>query len=402
MDATGSKGELHQAGIESPGENDQATLDALRGVLVAHLRANSSRVEKAIIARVLDVSAVANDDPEGFDGLREFASGSIDAIARVIEQGANWTPSLSPAGAARVRYAARNGIALDTIMQAYYSISTALLGLLVEEIAELPPETLPYMMGIQSQHGHRLMGAITAEYESEIARLDRSPAKRIARCVEKLLAGEPADAAELGYDLELWHLGVIALGPKAELFARGLAERLGCRLLFLARSDKTGWFWLGAKRAVPFAELERSVLAGTDKSVSLAVGEPREGADGWQVTHREAQTALAIVLRKPQRLTRCSDVVLPAAVLRDEEMSRFLVDAYLKPLDECRDAEALCETLRAYVSHDCNAASAAASLGVDRHTVQRRLRRVEQVIDRPLDACRAELEVALRIDGLSR
>ena len=383
----------------SPAGDDQAdSLDALRGLLVDLLRARSQDVERAIVAKGLDIEPVVNASPEGHAGLQAFARSGVDVLAAAIEGGPDWTPGLSPAALAQIRFWARNDVPLDAVMRGFYSVTSTLLEFLSEEIADLPPGALPYLAGIQAQHGGRLMEAIATEYEGEVARLDRSPAKRVA----KLLEGESVDASELGYELDAWHLGAVAVGPKSELLARELAEKLGCQLLFVPHAAETAWLWLGARRAVPFAELERSVRSGARTDVSLAVGESREGADGWRLTHQEAQTALAVMLRKPQRLTRCSDVVLSAAVMRDEEMRRFLVEAYLRPLKECRDGDVLRETLRTYVSLDYNAASTAATLGVDPHTVQRRLRRIEAAIGRPLDSCRAELDIALRVEQLTQ
>ena len=48
----------------------------------------------------------------------------------------------------------------------------------------------------------------------------------------------------------------------------------------------------------------------------------------------------------------------------------------------------------------CNAATAAAALRVDRHTVERRLNSIETRLGRSLHTCRAELEVALRLEEL--
>lgn len=88
-------------------------------------------------------------------------------------------------------------------------------------------------------------------------------------------------------------------------------------------------------------------------------------------------------------------------MLKDGQAARFLLDAYLGPLQARRDGEILTKTLRTYFSARCNAASAAAALEVNRHTVLRRLRKVEGCIGRPLDACRAEMETALRVEQLS-
>lgn len=67
------------------------------------------------------------------------------------------------------------------------------------------------------------------------------------------------------------------------------------------------------------------------ESVSLAVGEMRQGIDGWRLTHLEAQTALVVMLRRPQRLVRGSDVALAAAAMHDDTMRRSLMDVYLGP-----------------------------------------------------------------------
>ncbi len=380
--------------------NQPASSDALRRVLLTRLGARSSAVEEAIVATVQSIEPKVNGTPEGRAVLRAFAGEAVEVIAAVVEQGEGWLPELSPAGVTQIRYLARSGVPLDTVMRAFYAVTNVLLELLAEDIAYLPSDALPYLVSMQSQHGDLVMGAISAEHEREAERMDRSPAKRTAECVERLLAGERSDLAGLEYELEAWHLGMVVIGAKVGLVARILAERLGCKLLFLPRDTEIAWAWLGAPRCVPFAELEGLVSSGVTDSVFLAVGEMRQGADGWCLTHREAQTALAVMLHQPQSLIRGSDVVLLAAAIQDDSIRRSLVDVYLGPLSGSRDADVLRETLRVYLSLDCNAASAAAMLGVNRHTVLRRLLRIEEVIGRSLDSCRAEMDVALRVEQL--
>ena len=189
---------------------------------------------------------------------------------------------------------------------------------------------------------------------------------------------------------------MIASGPAPELSVRRLAEELGCRSLLVPRGPKTAWAWLGAQRSVSVSEFER-LASSLGASVSFAIGEPRQGIDGWRLTHQEAQTALSIMLRGNERLVRCADVVLLAAATRDDTIARFLLDAYLRPLEQRKDGETLKRTLRSYLAASCHAASAAVSLRVDRHTVQRHLGKIEETLGRPLDSCRAELEVALQV-----
>ena len=106
-------------------------------------------------------------------------------------------------------------------------------------------------------------------------------------------------------------------------------------------------------------------------------------------------------MRRPQPLIQASDVVLLAAVLRDELLAKSLRETYIAPLDRQGDAGVgLRETLRAYIDAGFNAATAAAALGVDRHTVQRRLRKAEEALGRLLHTCHAEIDVALVLEEL--
>ncbi len=132
----------------------------------------------------------------------------------------------------------------------------------------------------------------------------------------------------------------------------------------------------------------------------LAVGVPGRGIDGLRLTHRQAQAAMLVALRRPQGLTRYADVSLLAAVLRDAELAGSLVDIHLSALDGQRDGAVSRETLRAYFAAGCNAATAAAALSVDRHTVERRLHSIETRLGRLLHTCHAELEVALALEEL--
>ncbi len=135
----------------------------------------------------------------------------------------------------------------------------------------------------------------------------------------------------------------------------------------------------------------------------LAFGEPNEGLGGWRLSHRQAQAALQVALRRsePVGVTRYADVALLAFALADEALAGSLIDIYLSPLDEQRGGGmVLRETLRAYLKAGRSASSTAAALGVVRSTVENRLRMVEQSLGRPLPACLAELEVALRLEQL--
>lgn len=363
--------------------------------LVARLRSIGPQLERLLVARALELGAAS--DPEFLAGVPAAAGQLIRLFADAIEQGDRWAPRVPAAISGQIRYCARSGVPLDVVMRRCHSMVL----LLVRRTAEggLSKDALSYLFDVQGRQGDRLFNAIAVEYRSELESLERSPTRRLARGVEKLLAGETAEGADLEYELDGYHLGLIAVGPERGILLDALASRSDCRLLVVPRGPDISWIWLGADRAAPIRELARS-LAELAEGVSLAVGEPREGLEGWRTTHREAKTALGVMSHGCQRVTRCADVVLSAALLRHPDIRRFLLDAYLKPLDRHRNAGALRKTLRAYLEHGCNAASAATSLGVDRHTIQRRLHRAEEILGRRLDACHAELDVALRLERI--
>jgi DNA-binding PucR family transcriptional regulator len=102
-------------------------------------------------------------------------------------------------------------------------------------------------------------------------------------------------------------------------------------------------------------------------------------------------------------LTRYSDVLLLASALQDDLLVASLRETYLVPLEGLPNGDtAVREVLRAYFAAGHNVKSAAAALGIDRATVRRRLRSIEQRLCRQIQTCQPELELALRLDELSR
>ena len=84
--------------------------------------------------------------------------------------------------------------------------------------------------------------------------------------------------------------------------------------------------------------------------------------------------------------------------LVDEEAGRGFADALLGPL-ESRERGDLVASVRAWLAHHGQWDAAATTLGVHRHTLRYRMKRVEELLDRSLDDpdLRAELWVALAV-----
>lgn len=379
------------------------SLQAIRSDLVARLRARLAEIEEAIFARARTLAeSDGGEDPEYMAGMRAAVTESLDYALTHIENGADWSGPIPSVAAAQARRSARAGVRLDTVLRRYASGDRLLGEFIMDEADRFPSQALREVLRVQGTQVDRLMATVATEYMDELRQMKRSPTQRLAEQVQRLVAGEGSvDVDDLGYAFDAWHLGVIAKGATAEAGVRSLAAGLDCQVLVVPRGDGIVWAWLGARQALAIPNLERLLSTGVAGDALLAIGEPRSGLDGWRLTHREAQAAQEVMLRKPRRLTRARDVILLAAVLRDDALTKSLFETYLVPLEGHGDSGAvLRETLRAYFSAGLNAATAAAALAVDRHTVQRRLRKVEEALGRLLPDCHAELVVALSLEEL--
>jgi len=376
----------------------------IRIELAGRLKARSAEIEETIFERVQSLAELveAGDDPEYRAGLRATVAEGFDYALLGIEHGEAWDGPMPPAAVAQARRAAREGISLDTVLRRYAAGDRLVGEFIMEEAADFPRDAMREVLRSQGPHVDRLMAAVASQYMAELEALRRSPSQRRAEIVQRLLARDaPADAFALDYPFDAWHLGLIVTGPRADVAARTLAAGLGREALVVPHAEETAWAWLGGNTPLPTIQVERYVAAGVLGKASVAVGEPRRGLKGWRLTHFEARAAQEVRLKRPQALTRASEVLLLAAILRDDVLATSLRETYCVPLRDLGDSGAvLRETLRAYFDSGFNAAAAAAALGVDRHTVQRRLRKVESVLGRLLHTCHAEVEVALRIGEL--
>jgi hypothetical protein len=250
----------------------------------------------------------------------------------------------------------------------------------------------------------RLTVSIADEYKRELEKPERSPEWRRAEIVHKLLAGDSPDdshRAELSYELNAWHLCVIATGAGAEKAVRGVAVALGRELLPVAR-DGEMCAWLGGQRKLKMADVERILSARGFVDVSMAISDAARGIEGLRLTHREAEAAQLVARHRPQhKFTLYPYVALEAAALQDETLAHSLVETYLSPLDDGHGGGAgRRRMLRAFFDAEHNVSSAAARLKVDRSTVRRWRGEIEQRLGCRLHERRAEIELALRLEEL--
>lgn len=374
--------------------------------VAAQLRLRHEEIEQTILAYVRETvpDRIGDLDVEYALGLRAAVVAAVEYVLAGIEQGDDWLVPIPTAAIVQARRAARAGIGLDTVLRRYIAGYTLLEDFVMDAVEAVDvgnAPTLRRLRRIQAMLLERLTSAIADEYCAEQERGRRSSAQRLGERIQRLLVGEAIDLSELRYELDAWHLGVIAVGNGAEQALRGMAAQIGRAILLVPRGEKTVWAWLADRRKPAVADLATVLLAKLPPAVTLATGEPGHGLSGFRLTHRQAEAAHLVGQRRAQSLTRYADVALLAFALRDEALARSLVDIYLTPLDDPRKGHpVLRDTVRAYLAAERNATSAAAALGVARHTVESRIRKVEEQLGRLLPACMAEMEVALRLDEL--
>jgi hypothetical protein len=345
------------------------------------------------ICEVKTDAAVSDADYE--DGLRTATAALIEYSLRHL---AGFSDDPIPVQAfAQVRRAVQRGVSIEVVMMRYIAAHGQFSEFVMDAAGEVDIPSLRELGRGQDELLQTLTSAVAREYRREQARHSQSDQYRL-EMVRRLLAGKRLDI-DLDYEFDdTWHVGLIASGS-AEAISTALAILAldySCQTISVSLGTKTIWAWLGKRNR---SGLKVHEWQGYDDLVSLAVGEPAYGLDGWRLTHHEAQIARQVALHGRAGIVRCLDVLLDAAVLRDETISRALMATYLAPLDTLRiGGEVGRNTLATYLKCQRCIAKTAAVLKITRKTVESRLRDIENALGRPLTTCFAELEVALRLE----
>jgi hypothetical protein len=360
-----------------------------------------AEIEAVTMTRIAAVAEPIRDDPEYAVGLREAVHAAIGHGLASLESGGEQPVSAPAATISQAGLAARMGVPLDTVLRRYFAGYTLLLDFIVAEAREiaLGGSQLQELLRWQGLVHERVMAAVSDEYRRESS-LKRELAKgHGAAVVRRLLAGEILDDTSLGYAFEGYHHhGLLARGRKGDDAIRQLAGSCNCRVLIVAVTDEVVWGWLGALEPLDTRVLaeDASKLGGTPRS--LAIAEPAPGMPGWRLTHRQAQAASVVAAGTGDRVVRYAEVALLASAIQDEVLTASLEAMYLAPLAEDRDGgEAARRTLRAYFGARRNVSSAAAALGMNRQTVSKRLRLIDERLGGALDSRGADVEIALRL-----
>jgi diguanylate cyclase with GGDEF domain/PucR-like helix-turn-helix protein len=378
-------------------------MDEVRLELCTRLRQRQREIERAVLDRVVEIEIPSDEvDAEYVAGMLEATAEAVDYALCGIEAGSVPARAIPMAASSQARRDARSGIPLDTILRRCHAGDRVLYEVIVREAHNLPSDALQEILRDHDPVVDHLAAEIAAEYTVEMERISRSPAQRLGEQIKKLLTGPIGREVEIDYALQGWHLGMIARGSRSDGVIQEVGNALGRLVLCVpAGEPDTFWAWLGGPRPLMLEDLMAVLDKELPSEMSVALGEARQGLDGWRLTHREAQIALRVALYRPQLVTKCRDVLLLAAITHDRHVAAALIATYLRPLEgRGEQGHVLRRTLRAYFKSGQNAASAAAALKVARNTVERHLRTVELRIDQNLHLCGPQIQVALLAEEL--
>lgn len=370
--------------------------------VVERLRLRRDEIEEGVVTRVNAIADPSEtNDPAYAIGLRAAVAAAIEYGLDVLERGEHRAPPVPVVLLAQARLAARNGVGLDVVLRRYVAGFTLLGDFIFEEALAMKaaPGRIKAFLVSQASGLDYLTAAIGEEYAREGKRSVVTSEIRRAALIERLLAGEHADPAPLSYDLDVFHIGIVASGSGADDAIRDVARQVDCRLLLLRREDGTVWAWLGARR-LPGDALALS-SGPSDDDVVVAFGEPCRGLAGWRLTHRQALAALPIGQLQNEGVVAYREVALLAAGLGNDLHAESLHQIFIAPLERGRSGgQAAMVTLRAYFRAECNATSAAASLDISPQAMNKRLRNIEELLGRSVGSCAAALEIAVRLADL--
>jgi hypothetical protein len=369
------------------------------------LRDHQAEIEEAVLERVADVSVDAElSDPDYAKGLRDAVAVAVDYGIEAMESQSGPAAPVPASLLAQARSAARNGFTLDRVLRRYFAGYAVLRDFLVDDSDPGHAEGKPSLkrdLRIQGRIFDHVISAVSQEYRDHANVGRPSAERRLTDLVRRLLDGDSLAASEFAYEFAGWNLAAICSGDRPADAVRELATRLNRQALILERTEQTVWAWFGGRTRLTSDELSRAVATGSMEDLSIAVGEPGRGLQGWRTSFREASAAHFIATREPGEILQYRNVALLASIADDDLLVRSLQETYLAPLEEARDGgDVLKKTVRAYLGAGRNVSSAAAYLNVNRHTVTKRLRVVEELVGRSIDVCATELDAALRLDTL--
>lgn len=398
-----------------------ATPEQVREALRRSADALEQRAEEVSvdIARVLHRGVVLQDDPRSLRDSARTSQEILRAFVRTVRRGEPVHGVEPPPDALAVaRALARSGEGLRQLLRLCHLGHGAVLNAWEADIAALDADADVIVSATRAAHHvtfawvDAFSGRLSDEYERERDRLVRTGEAQRARTIRALLAGDTKDPAAagrtLGYELARHHTALVLwtdegrgeAGALLESAAHDAARALDAgRPLLLPVAGTVTWAWVG-RAHVPPGEVVREVLGGRRQDgVSIAVGEPADGAAGFRRSHQDAHDAFRVALlgsRRAGTITAFESVPIAAMLVGDLDRTRRFVQAQLGALATDDDDHArLRATLRVYLDEQGSRQATAERLGIHANTVGNRVRACHETLGEDLHGRRQEVHLAL-------
>ena len=214
----------------------------------------------------------------------------------------------------------------------------------------------------------------------------------------------------LGYSLSQYHVCCIVSAPEdADLSSRrlstvasGTLRALGANTnLVVPVSAGTVHAWGGADRRLPPAEADEIAAETATSGETIAVGLGGRGPDGFRSAFRQATrtaSTIAMMHQVPTRAMTHNQLSLLGLLLENPDEALNFAERELGGLAaRSPQAEALRETVLAYMECRHSPRAAAEKLYVAKNTVIYRVKKAEELLERGLDERPAETWAALMI-----
>jgi hypothetical protein len=319
------------------------------------------------------------------------------------------------------------GLELSLMQRAYRTAQGVFGGIVLERLraATDDPDHLAEAMSFFNAWIFAYVEAIerrlTDVYMAEHEQWVRGAAAVRAAEVRALLAGAaPADDAavslRLGYELDRFHVGFVVWSEAAgerpgdagglfaamERAAAAVAKSLGAGAPLTVAEGRHLACWAGRPSAPDLTRLRLPRAAG--RGLSVAVGTPAHGVEGFVLSHDEALLARRVSQLRGAgtgTVVAYPDVSLEALLAEDIAAVRRFAARELGDLAADDDATVrLASTLAIFLEEGSSFVGAARRLGVHANTVAYRVRRAEALLGRPVTERQLELRVALRLARL--
>jgi PucR C-terminal helix-turn-helix domain len=335
-------------------------------------------------------------------GIRK-AFGDPSSIASLPNEAEAWSRQL-------VRDGGSVTDALRSFERGHADAWRIIASALKESRWSLPPEVRADAMEYASARLFDYANTVTAQavsaYLDEQAMLERQDESSRLRAVTGLLQGDldPRMAERsIAYRLDASHTGYTLWDASGadRVDLETVASELGVRIEpwqhLTVRCDSgslNGWLSCNAD------SLQRGLHRWEPpRGIQAAFGSTRWGLAGFRLTHREALEAKRVShAMGGQPLTTYDDVGVLALASRDTELAYAFVEAHLGLLgSDDERSRSLRETLRVLLEERGSPAATAARLQLHRNTVVKRIEKIEESLDTPIDRGSLNLRVALEL-----